>query len=203
MVTRWMKRVIDIICSISALLILLPLLLLIGVLIKLETPGPVFFIQERVGKEGRLFNLYKFRSMVDGAVNLGAGLFIEDKDSRITRIGAFLRRSSLDEIPQLFNVLKGEMSLIGPRPALPYQVQRYNSIQRERLRVRPGLSGWAHVHGRNRLSWRGRIELDVWYARNWSFALDFSIFLATFTVILGGEGINDGGVADDISRIRD
>ena len=135
------KRIFDVVVSFVGLVVLLPVLLVIGLLIKLDSPGPVFFCQERVGQNGRIFKLYKFRSMEDGAVHRGAGLFVDKNDPRITRVGRVLRRTSLDELPQLFNVLRGELSLVGPRPALPYQVAKYNQRQRRRLAVRPGVTG--------------------------------------------------------------
>lgn len=196
----FVKRIFDFTISLITLIMLLPVLSGIALLIKMESAGPVFFRQERVGRDGRLFKVFKFRSMVDGAVNKGAGILIEKEDSRITKVGAFLRRTSLDEIPQLINVLKGEMSLIGPRPTLQYQVEKYTDYQRKRLKMKPGITGWAQVNGRNSLTWPQRIELDVWYVENWSLLLDLSIFLKTFRVLFKSEGIYDGGKGDDISR---
>lgn len=195
------KRIFDLLSSVALLVGLLPVLLVIAVIIKLDSPGPVLFSQERVGRKGKPFKLYKFRSMVDGAVNKGAGILIENNDPRITRIGSFLRKTSLDEIPQLINIIKGEMSVIGPRPTLQYQVEKYNDRQRKRLDMKPGLTGWAQVNGRNSLTWPQRIELDVWYVEHWSLMLDIRIFFKTFKVLLGGEGIYTGGTADDISRM--
>jgi undecaprenyl phosphate N,N'-diacetylbacillosamine 1-phosphate transferase len=160
------------------------------VLIKLDSKGPVFFVQERVGKDGKLFWACKFRTMIEGAVDQGAGFYIEGQDDpRITRIGRLLRSWSLDELPQLINILKGDMSVVGPRPTLPYQVEQYDQFQRRRLEVKPGLTGWAQVHGRNILSWPERIEHDVWYVDNWSLRLDMEIILKTLPALLKREGL--------------
>lgn len=196
------KRIFDVLISLVCLCVLSPVLLVIGLLIKLDSPGPVFFCQQRVGQNGRSFRLYKFRSMEDGAVHRGAGLFVEKNDPRITRVGRVLRRTSLDELPQLFNVLRGELSLVGPRPALPYQVAKYNQRQRRRLAVRPGVTGWAQVNGRNSLTWPQRIELDLWYAENRSFKLDLLILLKTILVLIRGEGLYNDGAPDEISSIE-
>jgi len=189
---RVLKRALDLVVSFLALLGLLPLLLLIGLLIKSDSPGPIFFIQERVGKDGKPFLAYKFRTMVQGAIDEGAGLFVERDDPRITCVGRLLRRFSLDELPQLINILKGEMSLVGPRPTLAYQVEQYDDFQRRRLEVRPGITGWAQVHGRNLLSWPERIEYDVWYIDHWSLWLDIRILLLTPIVIVRSQGIYGG-----------
>jgi undecaprenyl phosphate N,N'-diacetylbacillosamine 1-phosphate transferase len=185
-----MKRVLDIVVSVAGLIIFFPLLLLAAILIKLDSKGPVFFIQDRVGKDGKLFRAYKFRTMTQGAADQGAGLLIEGQDDpRITNVGKFLRRWSLDELPQLVNILKGEMSVVGPRPTLLYQVQQYDEFQRRRLEVRPGVTGWAQIHGRNVLSWPERIEYDVWYVDSWSLRLDIEIILRTFPVLFKREGL--------------
>jgi exopolysaccharide biosynthesis polyprenyl glycosylphosphotransferase len=193
---RIVKESIDQSLGWMILLILSPLFWLIAGLIRLESPGPAFFRQERVGKDGRPFVAYKFRSMVDNAATMGLGLNVASNDSRITRVGNFLRNTSLDELPQLFNVLTGEMSLIGPRPTLASQVARYNDFQRRRLLVKPGITGWAQVNGRNSIPWEERIKLDVWYIDHWSLSLDFSILLRTLKTwvrkegLYGPEGVN-------------
>jgi lipopolysaccharide/colanic/teichoic acid biosynthesis glycosyltransferase len=146
----------------------------------------VLFRQTRVGKGGKDFELLKLRSMSVGAEHLGAGFAIDRGDSRITRVGRFLRRTSIDELPQLWNVLRGEMSVIGPRPTLRYQVDRYSARQRRRLDVRPGLTGWAQVNGRATLSWDDRIELDVWYVEHRSPLVDLKILLRTPLALFGG-----------------
>lgn len=179
------KMLIDFTASALALIMLSPFLVLIAVAIKLDSTGPVLFIQERSGREGKSFNICKFRTMVIGAEKKGAGVFVEENDSRITRIGRFLRHTSLDELPQLINILKGEMSLVGPRPTLPYQVERYDERQRGRLKFKPGVTGWAQVNGRSSLTWPERIELDLWYIENWSLLLDIKILIRTIAVALG------------------
>ncbi len=157
-----------------------------AIAIKVEDRGPVLYRQTRVGQDGRDFELLKLRTMVVGAETQGAGYEVNAGDSRITRVGAFLRRTSIDELPQLLNVLRGEMSLIGPRPTLRYQVERYDERQRRRLEVRPGLTGWAQIHGRAGLSWPERIELDVWYVEHRSALVDLRILLRTPLALLGG-----------------
>ena len=171
------------------LIILSPLFWLIAGLIRLETPGPAFFRQERIGKDGRPFVAYKFRSMVDHAAAMGLGLNVAANDARITRMGKFLRHTSLDELPQVFNVLQGEMSLVGPRPTLAYQVAAYNDFQRRRLLVKPGITGWAQVNGRNAIPWEERIKLDVWYVDHWSLTLDLSIMRRTLKTWVRKEGL--------------
>jgi len=195
------KRLLDFLTSLVGLILLLPFFGVIAASIKIDDRGPVFFRQERVGKDGHIFRLYKFRSMVVGAEHKGAGVFVEEDDSRITRVGKLLRRASLDELPQLINVLKGEMSLVGPRPTLPYQVERYDARQRKRLTVKPGITGWAQVNGRNALTWPERIELDLWYVDNWSLLLDLKILWRTFLKVIRGEGVYGVSTGDYISVI--
>lgn len=193
-----LKRIFDILISFIALFFLLPLFLIIAILIKLDSAGTVFFRQERVGKNGKLFHPFKFRTMVVGAVNKGLGITVTENDERITKIGKFLRKWGIDEFPQLINILKGEMSLVGPRPTLKYQVEKYSDFQKKRLQVKPGLAGWALIHGRNSLSWDERIKYDIWYIENWSLWLDIKIIFRTFYLIFikqegiyGKNGIND------------
>jgi undecaprenyl phosphate N,N'-diacetylbacillosamine 1-phosphate transferase len=187
--SRLVKEIIDQILSWTVLITLSPWFWLIAGLIRLETPGPAFFRQERIGRDGRPFVAYKFRSMVDRATGLGLGLNVAANDARITRIGKFLRDTSLDELPQLFNVLRGEMSLVGPRPTLAYQVAAYNDFQRRRLLVKPGITGWAQVNGRNAIPWEERIRLDVWYVDHWSLRLDLSILRRTLKTWVRKEGL--------------
>lgn len=194
------KRLLDFAVSLVGLIILLPLFTIIAVAIKIDDRGPVFFRQERAGKDGRIFQIYKFRSMEVGAEHKGAGVFVEENDPRITRVGKFLRHTSFDELPQLINVLKGEMSLVGPRPTLPYQVERYDARQRKRLTVKPGITGWAQVNGRNALTWPERIELDLWYVDNWSVWLDFKILFRTLIVLFKTNNLYMP-MDDDISRV--
>lgn len=170
------KRGLDILISACGVVVLLPYFVIIGAAIKIDDRGPVFFRYKRVGKDGQLFHIYKFRTMVVNAENLGTGVFVEENDLCITRVGKLLRHLSRDELPQLFNVLKGDMSLVGPRPTLLYQVERYDERQKKRLKVKPGMTSWAQVNGRNELTWPERIELDLWYIDNWSFWFEIKIF---------------------------
>jgi len=163
-----------------------PLLGVSALAVKLTAGGPVLFRQQRVGRDGRDFELLKLRTMVVGAEGRGAGYAVDRGDPRITRVGRLLRRTSIDELPQLWNVLRGDMSIVGPRPTLRYQVDRYTERQRKRLAVRPGLTGWAQVHGRAELPWAERIELDVWYVEHRSPALDLKILLRTPLALFGG-----------------
>jgi lipopolysaccharide/colanic/teichoic acid biosynthesis glycosyltransferase len=163
-----------------------PVLVAAAIAIKLEDGGPVLYRQTRVGKDGVDFELLKLRTMVVGAEQQGAGWAVNAGDPRITRIGALLRRASVDELPQLWNVVRGDMSLIGPRPTLRYQVERYDERQRRRLDVAPGITGWAQIHGRASLPWAERIELDVWYVEHRSPLVDLKILLRTPFALLGG-----------------
>ncbi len=181
-----MNRAADVALAGVGLALTSPLLAAAALAIKLEDGGPVLFRQNRVGKEGKDFELVKLRSMSVGAEHLGAGYAVDRGDARITRVGRFLRRTSIDELPQLWNVLRGDMSVIGPRPTLRYQVDRYSARQRRRLDVRPGLTGWAQVNGRATLSWDDRIELDVWYVEHRSPLVDLRILLRTPLALFGG-----------------
>ena len=181
-----MRRLFDIVFASSLLLVTSPLLVLAAAAIKLEGDGPVLYRQTRVGRESVDFELFKLRTMVVGAEQLGAGYAVDRGDPRITRVGRALRRLSLDELPQLWNVVRGDMSLIGPRPTLRYQVERYDERQRHRLDVRPGITGWAQIHGRAKLSWAERIELDLWYVEHRSPVVDAKILLRTPRALLGG-----------------
>lgn len=181
---KGLKRLLDVLVSLVALIILLPFLLVVAVAIKLDDRGPVFFRQERAGLKGQTFKILKFRTMVVDAEKIGTGVFVEEEDPRITMVGNLLRKTSLDELPQLLNILKGEMSLVGPRPTLPYQVENYDQRQIRRLEVKPGVTGWAQVNGRSALTWPERIELDLWFIDNWSLWLDFKILIKTVGVVL-------------------
>ena len=174
-----MNRAADVAIAGGALLVASPLLALAGLAVKLEDGGPVLYRQVRVGRDGVDFELLKLRTMVVGAETMGAGLAVNRDDSRITRAGRLLRKLSLDELPQLWNVVRGEMSVIGPRPTLRYQVEQYDERQRHRLDVRPGITGWAQVNGRAALPWADRIELDVWYVEHRSPLLDLKILART------------------------
>jgi lipopolysaccharide/colanic/teichoic acid biosynthesis glycosyltransferase len=186
------RRTVDILVSACVLLLASPLLALAAIAIRLESAGHPIYRQRRSGLDGRPFDVMKLRTMVDGAEHIGAGLAINTNDSRITRVGAFLRRTSLDELPNLLNVLRGEMSLIGPRPTLPVQVEQYTARQRGRLRVKPGITGWAQVNGRTSLPWSDRIELDLYYIANRSLLLDLRILWRTVAIVLGGSGMYKG-----------
>jgi lipopolysaccharide/colanic/teichoic acid biosynthesis glycosyltransferase len=192
------NRVADVAIAGSGLAITSPLLALAALAIKLEDGGPVLYRQTRVGKDGVDFDVLKLRSMVVDAEQRGDGFAVNKGDSRITRVGRILRRTSVDELPQLWNVIRGDMSVIGPRPTLRYQVEAYTDRQRRRLEVRPGLTGWAQIHGRATLPWAERIELDVWYVDHRSPGLDLRILLRTPLALFGGtyKG-STGGLAVD------
>jgi len=197
-VQKIIKQSIDFLGALIGIIILGPLFLIVAILIKLDSRGPVFFRYERIGKDGKPFKPFKFRTMIEGAIETGLGYNIAENDERITRIGRFLRKWGIDEFPQLINVLRGEMSLVGPRPTLRYQVEKYNDFQRKRLLMKPGITGWALIHGRNLPSWEERIKYDVWYVENWSLWLDFKISLKTLDLIfIKKEGVyGRGGVND-------
>jgi lipopolysaccharide/colanic/teichoic acid biosynthesis glycosyltransferase len=186
------RRAVDIAVSATLLVLSAPMVAVAMAAIRLESRGPVLYRQRRVGRDGRPFDVLKLRTMVDGAEHIGAGLAVAENDSRITRVGAFLRRTSLDELPNLLNVLRGEMSLIGPRPTVPVQVERYTPRQRGRLAIRPGITGWAQVNGRASLPWSERIELDLFYIEHRSLALDLRILRRTPAMVLGGSGLYKG-----------
>jgi len=183
------KRALDLGLSLGALVVLAPLWLLIALAIVLDSPGGPFYRQERIGKDGVPFRLWKFRSMASGSEHKGAGALVEANDARVTRVGQFIRKLSLDEIPQLFNVVTGEMSLVGPRPGLRYQVELYDAEQRRRLLVRPGVTGWAQVNGRNSIEWPRRIELDLEYVDRISLGMDLLVLLRTIPSILKRENM--------------
>jgi lipopolysaccharide/colanic/teichoic acid biosynthesis glycosyltransferase len=186
------RRGSDIVASTLLLALSSPVLVLAMLAIRLESRGPVIYSQRRIGLDGRPFDVLKLRTMVDGAEHIGAGLAIDAGDPRITRVGAFLRRISLDELPNLLNVLHGEMSLIGPRPTLPEQVDQYTPRQRGRLQIKPGITGWAQVNGRASLPWEERIELDLFYIAHRSLSLDLKILWRTTAMVLGGSGLYKG-----------
>ena len=193
-----MNRLLDVAGATIGLALASPALAAAAVAIKLDDGGPVLYRQRRVGKDGRDFDLLKLRTMVVDAERLGAGFAVDEGDPRITRVGRVLRRLSLDELPQLANVLTGDMSLIGPRPTLRYQVERYDERQRRRLDVKPGITGWAQVHGRARLPWAERIELDLYYVENRSPLLDLKILVRTpFALFAGTYKGATGGWRDD------
>ena len=186
------RRALDLVVAASVLVLASPLLALAVVAIRLESRGAAIYRQRRVGQDGREFDVLKLRTMVAGAERMGAGLAVEEGDARITRVGALLRRSSLDELPNLVNVIRGEMSLIGPRPTVPSQVALYDERQRGRLAVKPGLTGWAQVNGRASLPWSERIELDLYYIAHRSPLLDARILARTLRALAHGGGLYRG-----------
>ncbi len=188
-----MRRAFDFVGAAAVLLLTAPLLALAALAIALEGGGPILYRQSRVGKDGADFELLKLRTMVVGAETQGAGPAVDRGDPRITRPGRILRRLSLDELPQLWNVVRGDMSLIGPRPTLRYQVERYTPRQRRRLEVKPGITGWAQVHGRAALPWEKRIELDVWYVEHRSPWVDLKILALTPIALFSGTYKGESG----------
>jgi lipopolysaccharide/colanic/teichoic acid biosynthesis glycosyltransferase len=189
MYEKYLKRPFDILASGLSLLLGTPILILIGAAIRIDTPGPVLYRQQRIGRGGKPFQILKFRSMLPLEHSKTSNGEVMPNEDRVTRAGRVLRSSGLDELPQLINVMRGEMSLVGPRPTLPYQVERYTDFQNQRLNVRPGLTGLAQVMGRNDLTWDQKIAFDVEYARNITAIGDLMIILRTFRVILGGRGV--------------
>ncbi len=187
------RRLLDLVIAGVGSLVSAPFVALLAVLVRIESPGHPVYRQTRVGKDGKLFSIYKLRTMVRGAEFTGAGLAIQQGDDRITRVGTWLRRYSLDELPNLWNVLRGEMSIVGPRPTLPVQVEQYTGRQRGRLAVKPGITGWAQVNGRASLPWPERIELDLWYVDHRSLLLDLRILARTARMVFTGQGLYKGG----------
>jgi lipopolysaccharide/colanic/teichoic acid biosynthesis glycosyltransferase len=187
-----LRRAFDVLVAGTALIAAAPFLAIAVVAIRLESRGSAIYRQRRVGKDGRPFDVLKLRTMVTGAEHMGAGLAVSEGDTRITRVGRLLRRTSLDEVPNLINVLKGDMSIVGPRPTVPIQVDRYTERQRGRLSVKPGITGWAQVNGRTELPWDERIELDLWYIEHRSWRLDLRILRRTIRMVFGGEGLYRG-----------
>lgn len=186
------KRAFDFIVSLISLIILLPFFIIIAILIKIDSEGPVFFKQKRLGKNGEVFKIYKFRTMVKNAENKGDGIHIGKNDPRVTKIGKMLRNRSLDELPQMINILKGEMSLVGPRPPVPdfpYKYEKYGEKQKIRFKIKPGLTGWAQVNGRGVLSWQEKFKYDIYYVKNRSLLFDLKIILKTFKIVLLKVGI--------------
>ena len=180
----YIKRIFDIIISLISLIVLFPIFIISGILIKLDSDGPIFFRQERVGKSGKIFKIYKFRTMVLNAEKIGLGYSVKKDDPRITKIGKFLRLTGIDELPQIINVLKGEMSLVGPRPTLLYQVKKYSDWEKRRLEMKPGVTSLMIISGHNKLSWPEKIKTDIYYIEHWSLWLDLKILFKTFWVII-------------------
>lgn len=192
MYNNFFKRIIDFLASLVGILLTFPVLLVVAAVLFVQNNGKPFFIQRRPGKNGKIFMIFKFKTMNDKRDENGKLL---PDEQRLTAMGAFVRKTSLDEIPQLFNVLIGQMSLIGPRPLLPDYLHLYNDFQKRRHEVKPGITGWAQVNGRNAISWDRKFELDVWYVDNISFTLDVKILLMTVKKVLKSEGINPANAA--------
>ena len=190
------KRVMDFIIALCALIVLSPVMIIVAILVKATSPGPAIFVQQRVGKDGKVYDMYKFRSMCVGAEQQEGGVFCTKGDARVTKVGKFIRATSIDELPQFINILKGEMSFVGPRPPLtyhPWDYSEYSDFQLRMFEVRPGITGWAQVNGRKGVEWNRRIELNVWYVENVSFLLDLKILLTTvFKVLSNEDNINVG-----------
>ncbi len=188
------KRFCDIVISLLGLIVLSPLMLVVAIAIKIESKGPVLFKQTRLGKDGREFQIYKFRSMCEGAENMGTGQYSFAGDMRVTKVGRFIRATSIDELPQFINILKGEMSLVGFRPPLtyhPWKLEEYTDEQMRMFEVRPGITGWAQVHGRKHTEWHERISLNVYYVDHMSLLLDIKIlFLTVFKVLKNEDNEN-------------
>ena len=196
MYRHFLKRLIDIIVSLLGIIILGVPMLIIALLIKIDSPGPVLFKQKRIGKHGKVFNIYKFRSMCVGAEKMGTGVYSEKGDSRVTKIGKVLRATSLDEIPQFFNILFGHMSFIGPRPPLtyhPWPIEEYTDEQLRMFEVRPGVTGWAQINGRKGVEWNKRIELNVYYVDHVSMFFDLKILFSTVFKVLKNEDNENNG----------
>ena len=187
MYKRFFKRAFGILFALLGLIITSPIIAIVAILIKIESPGPVIFKQQRIGKNGKVFEIYKFRSMCQNAEKTGSGVYSDKNDNRVTKIGKFIRATSIDEIPQFINVLKGDMAFIGPRPPLtyhPWPYEQYTEHQKKMFNVRPGLTGWAQVHGRKQVEWNKRIELNVWYVENVSLLLDLKIIFSTLLKLI-------------------
>jgi len=186
------SRALDVVLGGIGTVVGAPLVGLAALAVRLESPGHPIYKQTRVGLDGEPFEIFKLRTMVRGAEFTGAGLAIQQGDDRITRVGAFLRRTSLDELPNLWNVVRGEMAIVGPRPTVQVQVDQYTERQRGRLAVKPGITGWAQINGRASLPWSERIELDLWYVEHASFALDLKILARTWRLVVNGDGLYKG-----------
>lgn len=190
MYERFFKRVIDIVLSVIGIIICLIPMIITAIAIKIDSPGPVLFKQERLGRKGKVFRIYKFRSMCQGAEHIGTGVYSGADDMRVTRVGKIIRATSIDELPQLFNIIKGDMSFIGPRPPLtyhPWPIEEYTEEQLHMFDARPGITGWAQVNGRKGVEWHKRIELNCWYVDNMSLWLDIKILFTTFFKVLKNE----------------
>lgn len=195
------KRVIDVVASLIGLILLSPILVILGLLVVVDSGWPPLYVHERIGRFGKPFRLYKYRSLVVNAANIGAGLWFEKDDPRVTRVGKFLRRSSMDELSQLLNVLKGDMSLVGPRPGLAVITDKFTAAQQRRHVVPPGITGWQQINGRNELTWSQRVELDLWYIDNWSLWLDLLILLRTVGVVVSAAGMRIDQAPEEVDDL--
>lgn len=203
---KYIKRFLDVFASLAGIILLSPIMLVTALAIKIDSEGPVIFKQERLGRDGKVFLIYKFRSMCVGAENIGTGQYSFADDPRVTKVGKFIRATSIDEFPQLFNILKGEMSFIGPRPPLtyhPWTIDEYTPEQLHMFDVRPGITGWAQVNGRKGVEWHERIKLNNYYVRHCSLFFDIKIlFLTVFKVLKNEDNVNVGVTVDkDYSEI--
>jgi undecaprenyl phosphate N,N'-diacetylbacillosamine 1-phosphate transferase len=198
MIQKCVKKIADFLIALIVLVILIPLFLFVALLIKLDSKGSVFFRQKRVGRNGKVFKIWKFRTMVERSENIGLGIEVSKNDPRITKVGNFLRRFGIDELPQVINIVFGQMSLVGPRAALPFQFEKYSELERRRVLMKPGITNINILKGWNTSSWKERIEWDIWYIENWSLLLDLKILLITPFVVLSGKGQygKDGTVKD-------
>ncbi len=196
MYLKFWKRAIDTLLSLIALIVLSPIIIITSIAIKLTSAGPVLFKQRRLGLHGKEFTIYKFRSMKVGAEHTGSGVYSAKDDPRITKVGRFIRATSIDELPQLINIIAGDMAIVGPRPPLtyhPWPIEKYTEEQLHMFDVRPGITGWAQVHGRKGVEWHERIKMSVWYTRNVSLALDIKIlFMTVFKVLRNEDNVNTG-----------
>lgn len=207
MYKHFFKRFIDIVLSFIGIVVLALPMLIVAIIIKIDSPGPVFFKQKRIGYKGRVFEIIKYRTMCVGAEQMGSGVYSRNGDIRVTKVGKILRKTSFDEIPQLFNILCGAMSFVGPRPPLtyhPWTIEKYTPEQFRMFDVRPGITGWAQVHGRKTVEWNRRIELNVWYVDHISFFLDAKIlFMTIWKVALNADNENAGATVDGIENINE
>lgn len=204
---RFIKRLLDIVISLLTIVILSPIFLITAIAIKLTSPGSIIFKQRRIGLRGKEFNIYKFRSMTQNSEHTGSGVYSGKRDARVTSVGRIIRATSIDELPQVVNILKGDMSLIGPRPPLtyhPWPIEEYTQEQRRMFDVRPGITGWAQVHGRKDVEWNKRIELNVWYVDHVSFLLDVRIFFMTILkVATNADNENTGETVVKTEDVKD
>lgn len=199
---KLIKNFCDFLFSIIGLLFLSPVLIIISLLVKFDSKGPVFFMQERIGRNGKVFKIYKFRTMMNNAEKMGSGLKTSKSDPRITKMGKILRKTSLDEIPQLINIVKGEMSFIGPRPAPIILLHRMDDFEKQRLKFKPGLTGWAQVNGRTNLTWKEKFKFDVWYCENFNLLLDINILIRTVRQVLFSRNIYSDRYEDEVNKLN-